>query len=157
MGKTYKLPAVVAAAVLGTAALSGCTSAEPAPTQPPATSASAFDDSAIIFQVQKDQIGDKATPPGTVMKQYSGTGSATVHVPPLPAGQKSLGSTVICSGSGEWNVSIDQATSGWSRGTCSMDGGSVARYQLANPSKETAVRVDVPAGTNVWVTFFSTE
>ncbi|MGA7207088.1 MAG: hypothetical protein WBX27_20945 [Specibacter sp.] len=157
MGKSHSLLAMVAATVLGAAALSGCTSAEPAPTQPPATTASAFDDSAIIFAVQKGQVEKDQAISGTVLKQYSGTGPATISIPPLAEGQKQLGATAICSGSGDWKIAIDKVGPGWGSSGCSMDGGNSMSFPLPDPAKGSTVMVDVGADVKVWVTVFSTE
>ncbi|ALE06724.1 hypothetical protein AL755_16790 [Arthrobacter sp. ERGS1:01] len=167
MGTTHRSLAAIAAIIFGAAALSGCTSAEATATQPTVTpsSASSFASasapakdlpgSAIIFEVQKKQIGPKTSTPGTVVKHYSGTGPTTLHIPPLAPGQKRLGSIVICSGAGEWKVSF--ARVGWSSGVCSTENSSTAIYELPAPSKDTAVTIDVPADANVWLTVFSTK
>ncbi|WP_186760438.1 hypothetical protein, partial [Arthrobacter alpinus] len=87
------------------------------------SSAPALADSAIIFAVQKTQIQDFEGIPGTVLKQYSETGPATLHIDPLPTGQKTLGATVICSGSEAWKLNIEQLEPGWAGSSCSLQGG----------------------------------
>ncbi|WP_154605839.1 hypothetical protein [Arthrobacter sp. AQ5-05] len=120
------------------------------------SSASALADLAIIIEVQKTQIQDFEGIPGTVLKQYSGTGPATLHIDPLPTGQKMLGATVICSGSEDWKLTIEQLDPGWAGSSCSLQCGSSMRFPLEDPAKGTTVTVDVASDANVWVTVFST-
>jgi len=113
-------------------------------------------DEAIIFTVQKSQVEKSATP-GTVLKQYSGTGPATLHIPVLAKDQKQLGATVLCSGTGDWMVRIAENGPGWGSSACSLKGGNSMAYPLLNPGQESTVEVKVAADSKVWVTVFSTK
>jgi hypothetical protein len=161
MGKMRQAFTVTAALFGGVVALSGCTIGPPAPSPPSASVATApstapAPDEAIIFTVQKSQVEKSATP-GTVLKQYSGTGPATLHIPVLAKDQKQLGATVICSGTGEWMVRIVENGPGWGSSGCSLKGGNSMAYPVLNPGKESTVEVKVAADAKVWVTVFSTK
>lgn len=92
-----------------------------------------------------------------VLKQFSGTGSSTIHLGPVPGGYKQLGTTVICTGSGDWETIFVQDGSGWGKGGCTLEGGTSVSYPVDEPAKDQAVEIKVDAGTRVWVTVFATD
>lgn len=162
MGITRRAPAIIGTILIAALTLAGCTSPAPAPSQAPRTaeispSGGAAPNEAIIFEVQKASVEGSPTR-GTVLKQYSGTGPATISIGPLPKGHKKLGTTVLCSGTGDWKVNIVQdGTPGWGSSGCSLSGGSSIAYPVANPAKDSTVKVDVAANATLWVTVYSTK
>jgi len=157
MGKTLRPVSVVGMLLLGGLVLAGCTGT-PDPVVPPTTgAASAAANTAIILAVQKESVEKNLAPRGTVVKQFTGTGPATLHIDPLPEGQKSLGSTVICTGSGRWETTIQQKKPSSGGSGCSMDGGNSVTYPLEDPSREQTVDIKVENDVQFWVTIYSTE
>lgn len=159
MEKKSTLPSLLCAIGLLTLVLSGCTGvdASPAPTSESAETSSSTPSiahEAIVFEVQKSRV-ENATPTGLVLKQFSGTGSTTIQLDPLPEGYTKLGATVNCNGSGDWKTSIVQKEPGWGSAVCTMQGGASVTYPVDDPSKEQTVEVTVDPGTEFWITVFA--
>ncbi len=160
MGMRQCALAVTGTLLGGVLVLTGCTAPSSRQSPPPFAETRPSNltapHGAIIFEVQKSMVEGSQTL-GTLLRQYSGKGPAVLHVPPLANGQKRLGFTVICSGSSQWTVSVDQVGPGGSSGTCSMKGGISTSYALPVPTKESIIKVAVAADADVWVTVYSTK
>ena len=134
VGTTRHALSLIRTISFGALGLSGCTSPSTAPI-PAASMAEgsaevgAAPNEAMIFEVQKSQVEGSATL-GSVLRQYSGTGPATIPIGRLPDGQKRLGATVICSWTGDWKVRIVQNGPGWGSGGCSLVGGNSITLSL---------------------------
>ena len=154
MGKSRRAAALLVALAWGTLALSGCTDAAPAPTQAPTTAAGNYD--AIIFESQRSML--KHLPAkGTVLRQYTGTGPATIDIGPLASGDKQLGVTVICDGAGGWETRIVENGDGWAGSGCDIVSGTLASFPVATPAMPSNVKITVAGDAHAWVTFYSTK
>ncbi|GAA1496258.1 hypothetical protein [Paeniglutamicibacter kerguelensis] len=148
---------LLATVMLATFALSGCTSGDKAPVpMPEPSNTESSQDNAKIFEQQKSNVEGTATS-GLVLKQFSGTGPSTIHVGSLPEGYKQVGTTVACTGAGDWEASIVQTEPAWSKSGCSLEAVGSALYSLDEPAKDHSVEVKVEADAQIWITIFATK